>query len=169
MSRLILLLAVISLALSGEEVKAQSPSGESPDVGVVLTKLYGPIYPPLSRQARIAGDVQVRLGIRRDGTIASAEAVSGHAMLKPAALESAQKSTFECRGCTQEITFYTLTYTFGFNSDSNCSLKRSRSVKCLYLWSCGYWRRVYNDMPGPSVTRSRDHITILTGSLCWEA
>ncbi len=89
-------------------------------------------------------------------------------MLKPAALTSAQNSTFECHGCTEELTSYSLTYTFGFNNDSNCSLKRSRSAKCLYLWACGGWRIVYHDMPSPSVTESQGHITILAGSYCVE-
>ncbi len=90
-------------------------------------------------------------------------------MLRSAALASAQNSTFECHGCAEGLTSYSLTYTFGFNNDSNCSLKRSRSAKCLYLWSCGGWRRDYHDMPSPSVTQSQDHITILTGSYCWES
>ena len=136
---------------------------------VVLTKLSPPVFPQLARQARIAGDVIIQVQIRRDGSVASADVASGHPMLKPAALASAQKSTFECRECTEEMTSYSLTYTFGFNDDSNCSLKRSRSAKCLYLWSCGDWRRVYYDMPSPSITQSKGHITILAGSVCWEA
>jgi hypothetical protein len=90
-------------------------------------------------------------------------------MLTPAALASAQNSLFELPECTEELTSYSLTYTFGFNNDSNCTLKRSRSAKCLYLWSCGGWRRIYHDLPSPSVTQSQNHITILAGSYCWEA
>ena len=89
-------------------------------------------------------------------------------MLKPAALASAQSSTFGCGRCEEELTPYVLTYTFSLNGDSNCSEKRSRSAKCLYLWRCGDWRRVYHDMPSPTVTRSQGHITILTGSPCVE-
>jgi len=148
--------------------KAQGPPGRNRSNEVVLTELIPPTYPPLARQARIAGDVKIQLQIRRDGNIASADVVSGHPMLKPVALASAQNSTFECRGCIEELTSYSVTYTFGFNNDSNCSLRRSRSAKCLYLWSCGDWRRVYNDMPSPSVTQSQDHITILTGNVCVE-
>jgi TonB family protein len=149
--------------------KAQGPTCSiSREGDIRLTKLSLPIYPPLARQARIAGDVKIQVRIRRDGSVASADVASGHPMLKPAALASAQNSTFECRGCTDETTAYILTYTFGFNNDSNCSLKRSRSAKCLYLWNCGGWRTVYNDMPSPSVTQSQDHITILTGSACVE-
>ena len=57
--------------------------------------LVAPVYPPLARQARIMGDVKVRIGIHRDGSIASAEIVSGPPMLQPAALASA-KIKFDC-------------------------------------------------------------------------
>jgi len=57
-------------------------------------QLFPPLYPPLARQARITGDVRVQLFIRQDGTIKSSEVVSGHPMLKPAALDSAQNQNF---------------------------------------------------------------------------
>ena len=155
-------------ALANPAKARDQPCSISQEGDVRLTKLSLPIYPQLAGQARIAGDVKIQVQIRRDGSVASADVVNGHPMLKPAALASAQNSAFECRGCTGEITSYPLTYTFGFNNDSNCSLKRSRSAKCLYLWSCGGWRTVYNDMPSPSVTQSQDHITILTGTACVE-
>jgi TonB family protein len=162
--------AIACFIVSANPAKAQdTPSSISREGDVTLTKLSLPTYPPLARQARIAGDVKIQVLIRRDGSVASAVAVSGHPMLKPTALASAQNSTFECRRCTEDITSYSLTYTFGFNNDSNCSLKRSRSAKCLYLWSCGDWRRVYHDLPSPSITQSQGHITILTGSVCWES
>jgi TonB family protein len=87
-------------------------SGETLQNGVVLT-LSPPLYPPLARQARIMGDVKLRLGIRRDGTVATAEVISGHPMLQQAALESAKKSAFLCQGCSEGVTTYFLTYTFG--------------------------------------------------------
>jgi outer membrane biosynthesis protein TonB len=42
-----------------------------PETGVVLTKLVPPVYPPLARQAQIAGDVMVRVLIRQDGSKSS--------------------------------------------------------------------------------------------------
>jgi outer membrane biosynthesis protein TonB len=45
------------------------------------------------------GDVKLDLSIHRDGSVESADVVSGHAMLKQAALEGARRSQFECRGC----------------------------------------------------------------------
>jgi TonB family protein len=163
------LTAIACFIVSANHAKAQDTSSSiNWEDDVTLTKLSLPIYPALARQARIAGDVKIQLQIRRDGSVASADAVSGHPMLKAAAQASAQNSTFECRRCSGELVSYSLTYTFGFNGDSNCSEKRSRSAKCLYLWRCGDWRRVYHDMPSPTVTQSQGHITTLTGSPCVE-
>ena len=78
---------------------------------MVLTKLFPPSYPPLAKQAWIAGDVMVAVRVRPDGSVESASVVSGHAMLGPAAAQSARKSEFECRGC-REVTPYSLVYTF---------------------------------------------------------
>jgi outer membrane biosynthesis protein TonB len=68
-----------------------SASTETP--AVVLVKLAPPIYPPLARQASITGEVKVQLRIRKDGGVDSAEAVSGHAMLKLAALATLSVSS----------------------------------------------------------------------------
>ena len=132
--------------------------------GGVLTKLSPPVYPPLSRQAHITGDVKIQVWIWRNGSIASAEVLSGHPMLKLAALASAQKSTVECHGCTQELTAYSLTYTFGLRDNVDCSVTRLHSVKCLYLWRCGGWRNA--EIRSPAVTRSQNHITILADAAC---
>jgi protein TonB len=45
-----------------------------------------PIYPPLARQARVAGKVRLQAVISREGTILNLRAVSGHPLLIPAAL-----------------------------------------------------------------------------------
>jgi len=55
---------------------------ETPRFDVVLNNVYLPVYPPLARQARIMGDVKILVGVRQDGSVASAEVVSGHPMLK---------------------------------------------------------------------------------------
>jgi TonB family protein len=165
-SLLLQLLAVFCAIGFADTAIGQSTASDTHAPEVVLTKLGPLLYPPLSRQARISGDVVIRAWIRRDGTLASADVVSGHPMLAPAALKSAQSSIFECRACSEETTPYNLTYTFGFNNNSDCGGKRSRSAKCFYLWSCGGWRN--NEMPSPTVTRSQDHIAILTGSPCIE-
>ena len=108
------LVATVCLIGSVERAAAQhSPSG------VVLAELYPPVYPPLARQAHISGDVRILVGIRRDGSVVSAELISGHQMLKSAALESVQKSTFECRGWAEKVTSYSLIQPSG-----QCGLRR---------------------------------------------
>lgn len=79
---------------------------------VVLTKLSPPIYPPLARQARINGEVDLELGIRPDGSVGSVSVISGHPILKPIAVESAQGSQFECSACTIALTSYLVRYKF---------------------------------------------------------
>lgn len=108
-----LVAAVVCFAAAVERVSAQSAQRpDAPQGGVVLTKLSEPTYPPLARQARITGDVDLMLTIRRDGSVESAVVASGHPILKQAALDSAQRSQFECVGCVEAVTSYALKYRF---------------------------------------------------------
>ena len=50
-----------------------------------------PVYPQLARQARISGVVKLNAVISKEGTIEQLNAVSGHPLLIPAALEAVQK------------------------------------------------------------------------------
>ena len=93
-------------------------SADAQQTGVVLVKLSPPVYPPLARQARIMGDVEIQLSIRKDGSVESAALLSGHPMLAPGALASAKQSQFECKDCSDEVTSYTLTY--AFHIDEEC-------------------------------------------------
>ncbi|MFZ0138672.1 MAG: TonB family protein [Candidatus Sulfotelmatobacter sp.] len=127
---------------------------ETPRFEVVLNNVYLPVYPPLARQARIMGDVKILVGVRQDGSVASAEVVSGHPMLKQAALDSAQKSTFLCRECKGAVTLFTVTYTFGTRVDSedpDCGGSTGRRpAKCFGL-----------PARKPAVGQTLDHVIIL--------
>jgi TonB family protein len=144
---------------------------EAPRFDVVLNNVYLPVYPPLARQARIMGDVKILVGVRQDGSVESAEVVSGHPMLKQAALESAQKSTFLCRECKGAVTLFTVTYTYGTRVDPDgidCSgPQRLRSAKCLGLWKCGGWRSPAP--PKAAVGQTLDDVMILESAMCVEA
>src|SRR5208282_6382309 len=114
-----LMLPVVAICFCTTVELALGQSTERPSApqdGVVLAKLSEPIYPPLALQARIAGDVDLILTLRRDGTVESAVVVSGHPMLKQAALDSAQRSQFECGGCGGVVTSYELKYRFQITS-----------------------------------------------------
>ena len=165
--RLIAALVAICLAKAALS-SAQVGNDASPNSQVWIDKLSPPVYPPLPLMARIMGDVVVRLEIRPDGGIASAEAISGPPLLKQAALDSAQKSKFHCDSCGEKTTTYMLTYTFGFREDSECGYRHTRSLKCLYLWKCG---PVYDANPRrrpPVVGRSSDRIMVLGDLRCVE-
>jgi hypothetical protein len=136
-----------------------------------LVKLSPPVYPPLARTAEIGGAVVLELGIQKNGSIASFAVIRGHPLLVQAALDSAQHSQFECRGCSDEVTSYSLTYSFEFVTGApsddgekkafeviqpgnwvriiagplhviaDPDTPRVRSAKCLYVWRCGLRRR----------------------------
>ena len=169
-----LVLGIVAVGISfamfitlGQNAFAQDvASDEAPPNAIWLTQLAPPVYPPLARQARIMGDVKLRIGIRRDGSVATAEVIGGHPMLRQAALDSAKKSTLLCQGCTKEVTTYFLTYVFGFRDDGDCGGKRLRSAKCLYLWRCGIL--LPTPARSPVVGQSKDRVIILADSMCVE-
>ena len=167
-----LLLCLLSVLAAGEG-QSNVPQSE-----VALTWLSNPVYPRLALQARVAGDVELKLNVRADGTVQSADVVGGPAMLRQAAVVSAQQSKFECRGCDENVSSYQMVYTFQLGPTIDCSdsavksdsanaqtypqitrsqnrvtlidepvgtcdvytttIRKVRSVKCLYLWRCGY-------------------------------
>lgn len=150
----------------------QTAEGNTVAPEAEIDTVFAPTYPPLARMARITGDVRVDLGIRPDGKVESAEVVSGHAMLKQAALDSARKSTYLCQGCTRPVTPLTVTYTFAMRDDHDgvnlCGFrKRARSAKCLYLWKCTEWQA---PLPrrNPAYGQTRDRVLVLADPACFE-
>ncbi len=150
-------------------------SPEEPPTQVALVKLAPLRYPPLSRQARIAGEVRVNVHVRPDGSVASAEILSGHPMLAPEAVENARQSQYECHGCTSE-TEYVVTYTFGLIDDlklyDKFENRPARTGKCLYLWKCGMVRVNTFDactaVVPPQITQSPGQVKILAFPVCVE-
>jgi TonB family protein len=162
-------------AFAPAAVAQTTAAADDPQTGVVLTKLSPPVYPPLARQARIMGDVKVYVHIRKDGTVESAELFSGHPMLAPTALESARKSQFDCRACSDAVSSYPMTYSFGFFDDGKSrevvTERQARSSKCLFLWKCGIERTPAWPCPDSrpaETTESHGHVTILAATVCIE-
>lgn len=153
MSRYSFLILVMGLSFAVADSSAQSRA-EIPQDSAALTKLSQPIYPPLARQTRTAGDVVLLLGIREDGTVESAIAESGHPLLKQAALDSAQKSQFECGKCSEPVTSYRLVYTFQLD-DTECCKATERSVN-----------EKQADQPIPRIIPSQNHVTVVDRTLC---
>jgi hypothetical protein len=115
----LLLVAVAFLEKCALAQQAPHPlqSGE-PKGEVILVTLSNPTFSPLARQANVEGEVIVGVTVRQDRS-AEATVVSGHPLLKQAALDSAMQSRFECRACTAPLC-YTLVYTFKRTSDGSC-------------------------------------------------
>jgi TonB family protein len=94
------------------------PTAGVPKGNVVLVSLFMPIYPALARQADISGEVNVVVTAHQDGTTTAA-LESGHPMLAQAALDSAKRSSFECRMCEASLS-YSLQYRFELTRKGDC-------------------------------------------------
>ncbi|MBC7901446.1 MAG: TonB family protein, partial [Saprospiraceae bacterium] len=80
---------------------APSATGDPPKTisgGVVNSKavtLPQPSYPPAARAVSASGSVNVQVLIDENGKVVSANAVSGHPLLRGAAVEAARSATFK--------------------------------------------------------------------------
>ena len=127
---------------------AQTPANsDGAESKVVITDLSNPLYPPLARQARISGDVQLEVKVRRDGSIDSVGVVSGHPLLQQAALDSAKHSRFRCMECTDGVGSLAVVYTFSLvGGGGDCC----RPAQGAY----------------PRISRSGNHITVEDQPAC---
>ena len=89
-----------------------------------LVNLFEPLYPPLARQANIWGDVKVTVTVRPDHTTETV-VEGGHPMLRQAAMDSAEKSRFECRLCSSAEP-YILIYSFTQVEGRDCCTAMSQ-------------------------------------------
>jgi hypothetical protein len=124
MSRFSFLIWVLAITILFAIVRTgaqTAPKSNEEQQAVVLVSLFPPIYPPLAKQARITGDVEVMVSVRRDGSLEAAVAVGGHPLLKQAALNSANQSQFECLTCSQDVTSQRYVYTFQLGPTEYCS------------------------------------------------
>lgn len=87
-----LLLAMILLL--GMSVAQSTPELSQEEAVALLTTRVAPVYPALARQARIQGDVVIRLTIDVGGLPTDIRLVSGHPMLSPAALDAVKQWRF---------------------------------------------------------------------------
>lgn len=88
---------------------------------VTISKLSAPTYPRAALAARIAGVVELNLAVRPDGSVASVTPIGGNPILQSAAMESAQKTQFDCRAC-QELTPYEMTFRFELGEAASCKV-----------------------------------------------
>ena len=109
-------------------------------------------YPPAARAAHVFGDVHLRLMIRKDGSVESADIVDGPSMLHPASIAGAKNVIFDCTMCTEQSTPYELTMRFQITPTippENCdeampqgsqvevdSLEHVVTVSTPEIWTC---------------------------------
>jgi TonB family protein len=146
-----------AIVLSGSLAKChpqESPSAKAPQGEVVLTKLANPAYPPLARQTRITGDVELVVEVKSDGSVQSVNAVKGHPLLKQTALDSAQRSLFECRKCGEGTVFYSMVYTFQLNGSETCCTVDEANANAR------------KEQPLPRVVQNENHVTLIDQVTC---
>ena len=139
--------AILFCAVVKTSAQTEARSGTEGQ-GVVLAKLFPPLYPPIAKTARVIGDVVLMVGIRQDGSIESAVTVSGHPLLTQAALDSVQHSQFECRSCGKTVTSYQLVYSFELGPTEYCGTTSSPDDNEA-------------EQHYPQVIQSRNHITLV--------
>jgi TonB family protein len=162
-----ILTTVTLLCVSITRLSSQEPNRLGPQGNVTVIELFSPVYPRLALQTRIAGDVQLSVLVRPDGSVESATVESGHPLLRQAALTSAEHSQFACENCGDKAVLFQLLYSFQLGPTAYCTKEKSyprvtqsenhvtvldqvvgtcdptvqvrkvRSIKCLYLWRCG--------------------------------
>src|SRR5262245_34601017 len=77
---------------------AASPKKLTVSGGVLqgkATRKVQPAYPPIAKSARVQGAVQIQVTISESGEVMNAQAISGHPMLREAALQAAKQWRFK--------------------------------------------------------------------------
>jgi len=144
LTTLVFLLSGVVRGSSQTQGPAEKPAQEP-----ILVNLFPPGYPPLALTARVDGDVDLMLGIRKDGSLESATVVNGPPLLRQAALDSAQKSRFECQGCGDGVTVYHLIYTFQLGPTRYCTTTNLSPPQ------------TQPEQFRPQVSHSKNHVTVL--------
>jgi TonB family protein len=144
------LLAITALSFAAATCpRAQSGTSVESEGNVSLTKLFQPVYSPLAKQTRITGDVVLTVEVRKDGNVESTSLVSGHPLLKQAALESAQHSQFMCKNCSEGAHSFQMVYSFQLGPTRYCAQGPATP-------KAGEEEEAY-----PRVIESTNHITVI--------
>jgi TonB family protein len=87
---LVLALALTSLA-TAQEAAPQRIAVDKTQMASQIVKKVAPVYPSLARQARIQGQVVLKVEITKSGDVENIQLVSGHPMLAPSAIEAVKQ------------------------------------------------------------------------------
>jgi hypothetical protein len=119
MTRIGFILAVLA-AFGNSQAQGTMAINAGAKAEAVLTNLAPAVYPRLARQAGLSGEVELRIEVRQDGSIASTTVITGHPLLVQAAVDSAEHSTYPCLGCSDPGSAIRITYTFELRQ-ANCA------------------------------------------------
>jgi len=147
LTELLVTMLLFSVAVAG--FPDQNAPSASTQESVVLTKLFPPVYPQVAKQTRITGDVELTLEVSANGSLESAVVVSGHPLLKQAALASAKRSQFECKNCGEGVRFLQMLYSFQLGPTRYCAATSETSKSDA------------KEEPYPRVTESQNHVTVI--------
>jgi len=89
-----LILATLSISICVLAAAAQEPAVTRGEALEHLLTRVPPVYPPLARQARIMGSVQLTLSIDEKGNVTDVKVDSGHPMLTGSAVDAARQWKF---------------------------------------------------------------------------
>jgi Gram-negative bacterial TonB protein C-terminal len=140
------------------------------DAKLSWVKFDPPEYPRNAQIAHIEGPVTLTFVLQSGNPVFLKES-SGHPLLVPAALESLKKSQLNCIDCAQQGQIFTVVFDFQVashdctdpqvpthttvdtpthitviaqsicTSDPVARYRRTRSIRCLYLWKCARVQR----------------------------
>jgi TonB family protein len=131
MTTLRLLLAIVLLL--GTSVAQSTPELSQEEAVALLTTRVAPVYPALARQARIQGDVVVRLTIDEGGVPTDIRLVSGHPLLSPTALDAVKQWRFRPYQMDQKAveadTQITVRFRLGPTEEQRSEARRTEWVK----------------------------------------
>jgi TonB family protein len=131
------LFTAIAIGFSAMPTFAQHESQDKPEPPKIIRKSGGvlqgsatkrvePDYPPLAKAARVSGSVVVEVTIDEEGKVFAARAISGHPLLKDAAVAAAREWTFAQTMLTGVAVKVIGTITFNFNLDYKREIKSAR-------------------------------------------
>jgi len=146
----------ISLAVLGSVIYVRSQStplsnSDIPRGRAALLSLSKPVYPQMARVANVFGEVKVSVTVHPDDTT-DVVGLSGHPLLRSAAIDSAKQSHFACRACTLPLV-YLLTYDFEQSTAGDCCTGTSMPVQVQQ------WPEQHDDSGNPEtrITATAEH------------
>lgn len=92
------------------------------------TRRIEPAYPPLAKAARVSGAVVVEVTVDEEGNVMSVRAISGHPLLKDAAVDAARGWTFSrtlLQGVPVKV-IGTITFNFGHDYSSDIAVLKEK-------------------------------------------